>query len=168
MRAMILERPSKATTSPWRPLSVADIPVPTPNENELLIRVSVCAVCRTDFDIAEGRVEASHYPVVPGHQVIGRVAIAAGDFKEGDRVGVAWINSADGTCEWCRAGTENLCPYFRATGCDTDGGYAEYVTVPAAFAHAIPSNIADVAAAPLLCAGAIGWRSLRLTNLMDG
>jgi propanol-preferring alcohol dehydrogenase len=102
---------------------------------------------------------------------VGHVAATgreAKGFREGDRVGVAWIHSADGVCAWCRAGTENLCTLFRATGCDTDGGYAEFLTVPAAFAHPVPVNLSDLEAAPLLCAGAIGWRSLRLTNLHDG
>jgi propanol-preferring alcohol dehydrogenase len=152
-------------------LQIADVPAPVPADGDLLIRVSVCAVCRTDLDIAEGRVIAPQYPVILGHQVVGRVEQAGSavtDFRNGDRVGVAWINSADGTCQWCRSGRENLCPRFRATGCDVNGGYAEYTVVPAVFAHSIPDSLSDAEAAPLLCAGAIGWRSLRLTHLRNG
>jgi propanol-preferring alcohol dehydrogenase len=151
-------------------LKLADVPTPPPADNEILIKVNVCAVCRTDLEIAEGRLRAAHYPIIPGHQVVGRVAaIGKGSaLHEGDRVGVAWIHSACGVCRWCRSGMENLCPAFRATGCDVDGGYAEYVTVRADFAHVIPDTFTDTSAAPLLCAGAIGWRSLRLTNLSNG
>jgi propanol-preferring alcohol dehydrogenase len=137
----------------------------------VLVRVSVCGVCRTDLDVVEGRLTAARYPVIPGHQAVGRVAgvgDGVGDFGIGDRVGVAWIHSACGHCAWCRSGRENLCPYFRSTGCDENGGYAEYLVVPAAFAYAIPAQLSDASAAPLLCAGAIGLRSLRLTDLVDG
>ncbi|MGH7619932.1 MAG: zinc-dependent alcohol dehydrogenase family protein [Gemmatimonadaceae bacterium] len=171
MRAQVLDRAAPFESSPWRPLRLDDVPAPTPGADDLLVRVNVCAVCRTDLDIAEGRLVPPRYPVVPGHQVVGRVAAVGANvraFSEGDRVGVAWIHWADGVCEWCRKGLENLCPRFQATGCDVQGGYADLMTVPAAFAHVIPSGIDDVAASPLLCAGAIGWRSLRLTNLSDG
>lgn len=170
MRAMILRQPQRATGDA-RLLEAADVAVPRARRGELLVRVSVCAVCRTDLDVAEGRIAAPRYPVIPGHQVIGRVA-AIGEgvtgFREGDRVGIAWIHSACGQCSWCLSGQENLCPYFRSTGCDADGGYAEYTAVPAAFAHAIPAGLTDAEAAPLLCAGAIGARSLGLTKLVDG
>jgi propanol-preferring alcohol dehydrogenase len=152
-------------------LFARDVEIPTPRENELLVRVEVCGVCRTDLDLVEGRLIAPNYPVIPGHQVVGRVAARGRDaqsFEEGDRVGVAWIHSACGICTWCRAGMENLCPSFSATGCDVQGGYAEYLTVRADFALPIPAEITDVDAAPLLCAGAVGWRALRLTNLRDG
>src|SRR3569623_1449224 len=168
MRAMILRQPSR-DGGPY--LSLENVPLPSPKKDELLVRVSVCGVCRTDLDIAEGRLDCRRYPLVPGHQVIGRVATAAtsdATFREGDRVGIAWIHSADGSCRWCRAGTENLCPAFESTGCAVDGGYAEYVTVRAAFAHRIPDALPDVGGAPLLCAGAIGWRSLRLADPEDG
>lgn len=172
MRAMLLDRPVSAPpNSPWRPLEQRDVRAPEPSDGELLVRVDVCGVCRTDLDLAEGRLAAPHYPLIPGHQVVGRVAARGKHvtgFREGDRVGIAWINSADGVCEWCRAGKENLCPNFRSTGCDVNGGYAELLTVPAAFVHVIPSSISDVEAAPLLCAGAIGWRSLGLTNIREG
>jgi propanol-preferring alcohol dehydrogenase len=153
------------------PLQATDVATPIVARGDVLVRVSVCGVCRTDLDLAEGRLTAPRYPVIPGHQVIGRVErVGDGvtDVQEGDRVGVAWIHSACGRCEWCRTGRENLCPWFRSTGCDENGGYAEYVTVPAAFAHTIPVALSDPVAAPLLCAGAIGWRSLRLTGIVDG
>jgi len=164
MRALLLDAPSS-------PLRAAEVPVPTPARGELLVRVAVCGVCRTDLDLAEGRLAAPAYPVIPGHQVVGRVAgqgAGASAFADGDRVGVAWINSACGECAWCRRGEENLCPSFRATGCDANGGYAEYLVVPAAFAHRLPDGVADAELAPMLCAGAIGWRSLALARITDG
>lgn len=170
MRAQVLDR-ALPFESPWRPLRLTELPAPSVGAGEVLVRVNLCAVCRTDLDIAEGRLIPPRYPVVPGHQAVGHVAAlgkGVRELAEGDRVGVAWIHWACGVCEWCRAGLENLCPRFQATGCDVNGGYAELMTVPASFAHAIPNEIPDVAATPLLCAGAIGWRSLRLTNLRDG
>ncbi|MGZ3332531.1 MAG: zinc-dependent alcohol dehydrogenase family protein [Gemmatimonadaceae bacterium] len=170
MRAMLLRQPASYSNNA-SPLELAEVPMPVAGNGELLVRVSVCGVCRTDLDVVEGRVKAPRYPVIPGHQVIGHVAgigSEATGFREGDRVGIAWINSADGVCRWCQAGLENLCPQFRSTGCDVDGGYAEYAVVPAAFAHPIPASLTDTEAAPLLCAGAIGWRSLRLTRLANG
>ncbi|MDE3053224.1 MAG: zinc-binding alcohol dehydrogenase family protein [Gemmatimonadota bacterium] len=170
MRAMLLRKPAPLAERPG-PLEAAEVPAPVPAAGELLVQVSVCGVCRTDLDLAEGRLAAPAYPLIPGHQVVGRVAAAgpgAAAFREGDRVGVAWIHSACGRCRWCAAGFENLCPDFRATGCDVDGGYAEFLCVPQAFAHAIPAGLDDAAVVPLLCAGAVGWRALRLANLADG
>lgn len=170
MRALCLDREG-VNAEGRAALQLVDAPNPVPREDELLIRVSVCGVCRTDLDLVEGRLAAPRYPVIPGHQIVGRVEAMgqrARGFSIGQRVGVAWIHSACGKCAQCLAGMENLCPYFRSTGCDTDGGYAEYVTAEAAFAHAIPENLGDEEAAPLLCAGAIGWRSLRLANVSDG
>jgi propanol-preferring alcohol dehydrogenase len=167
---MVLREPS-AMRDGSHPLEEVDVATPEPGRGELLVHVSVCGVCRTDLDLVEGRLTAPHYPIIPGHQVVGRVHRRGDDvtaFRVGDRVGVAWINSACGRCAWCLSGRENLCPFFQSTGCDRDGGYAEYVVVPAAFAHAIPRELPDAGAAPLLCAGAIGWRSLRLTELADG
>jgi propanol-preferring alcohol dehydrogenase len=164
---MLLQRPAPEQPSPAA-VEVAEIEVPEISASEVLLRVSVCGVCRTDLDIVQGRIVPPRYPVIPGHQVIGRVTRLGADvtgMREGDRLGVAWINSACGSCRWCRNGEENLCPSFRATGCDVNGGYAEYVSVPASFAHAIPAVLTDAEAAPLLCAGAIGLRSLRLTKL---
>ena len=170
MRALILSRPDPTNVrgAALEPATIAD---PRPGGGEVVVRVRVCGVCRTDLDIVDGRVVAPRYPVVPGHQVIGRVAAVGGavtGVREGDRVGVAWIHFACGACRWCRAGEENLCPSFRSTGCDVDGGYAELMTAPADFVHRIPDALADREAAPLLCAGAIGWRSLRLTKIGDG
>jgi propanol-preferring alcohol dehydrogenase len=170
MRALLLHGPNPAAPRASS-LEAAVVPDPTPSAGEVLVRVSVCGVCRTDLDVVEGRVAAPRYPVIPGHQVIGRVVAVredAANVREGDRVGIAWIHSACGVCRWCRAGEENLCPSFRSTGCDANGGYAELVTAPAAFVHAIPGELTDEQAAPLLCAGAIGWRSLRLAKVRDG
>lgn len=170
MRAVLLRRPARNVDDPLS-LEPAVVPRPAIGDHDVLIRVSVCGVCRTDLDIAEGRVAASHYPVVPGHQVVGEivaVGAAVRDRREGDRVGVAWIRWACGECRWCLAGEENLCPRFQSNGCDADGGYAEYMSAPAAFTSPIPSSLDDNAAAPLLCAGAIGWRSLWLANVRDG
>lgn len=153
------------------PLSYATVPDPEPRPGELLLEVSACGVCHTELDEIEGRTAPPALPVIPGHQVIGRVAARgarASGFDIGDRVGVAWIYHACGECKFCRDGAENLCPKFMATGRDADGGYAEYMTVPAPFAHAIPDNLNDAQAAPLLCAGAIGYRSLRLAGIEDG
>jgi len=152
-------------------LTFTDIPVPASADDEILVKVSVCAVCHTELDEIEGRMSPSRLPVVPGHQVVGRVARRGKDarrFAEGDRVGIAWIHSSCGACEFCLSGQENLCARFRATGRDANGGYAEYVTVREDFAYPIPGTFSDVEAAPLLCAGAIGYRSLRLAGLNDG
>jgi propanol-preferring alcohol dehydrogenase len=156
------------------PLVLADLPVPEPGPGEILVRVAACGVCHTELDEIEGRTPPPRLPVVLGHQMVGRVEAAgvggmsACRFRTGDRVGVAWIWSACGQCDFCRAGDENLCPEFRATGRDVDGGYAEYMTVPEGFAYPIPEAFSDVEAAPLLCAGAIGYRSLALTGIADG
>ncbi len=152
------------------PLVSVDLPVPRAGAGELLVQVSVCAVCHTELDEIEGRL-APALPIIPGHQVIGRVAALGADcrrFAAGDRVGIAWIHSACGHCEYCLRGDENLCPDFSATGKDANGGYAEYLTVPEQFAYAIPEVFTDAEAAPLLCAGAIGYRSLQLSGLEDG
>lgn len=170
MRAMVLEQigPVHAGASP---LSLREWPDPTPGPGELLIRVSVCAVCHTELDEIEGRTPPPALPVILGHQAVGRVerlGAGANGYQPGDRVGVAWIYSSCGHCAFCREGQENLCAEFRATGRDANGGYAELMTVHEGFAHAIPQALSDAEAAPLLCAGAIGYRSLRLTNLKDG
>jgi len=170
MKAMILDRIVSLADS-RSPLRLAELPMPVPREGETLIRVAVCGVCHTELDEIEGRTPPPRFPVVPGHQVIGRVVEngpGAKRFQAGDRVGVAWIFSACGRCPRCLAGSENLCPDFRATGRDANGGYAEFMTVPEAFAHPVPDNLPDAQAAPLLCAGAVGYRSLRLTGLVDG
>jgi propanol-preferring alcohol dehydrogenase len=152
------------------PLDLATLPDPTPAAGELLVRVLACGVCHTELDEIEGRTPPPDLPIVLGHQVVGVVEDAGGvtRFSTGDRVGVAWLYSACGSCKFCRTGNENLCPEFKATGRDAHGGYAQYMTVPAESAHRIPDVIKDSLAAPLLCAGAIGYRSLRLTGIEDG
>lgn len=170
MRAMVLRRLSRLEENPT-PLEMADLPVPEPAADQIRIRISCCGVCHTELDEIEGRTPPPRLPVVLGHQVVGRVDATGREarrFREGDRVGVAWIYSACGRCRFCRSGRENLCPEFRATGRDADGGYAEYMVVPEAFAYPIPEGFSDVQAAPLLCAGAIGYRSLRLSGLEEG
>lgn len=170
MKAMLLKRLVDLSTV-QTPLELVGLPEPDPGEGEILIRVAACGVCHTELDEIEGRTPPPRLPVIPGHQVVGRVVACgrnARRFREGDRVGVAWIFSACGTCTHCLIGEENLCADFRATGRDANGGYAEYMTVREDFAYPIPSLFSDVEAAPLLCAGAIGYRSLRLTGLSDG
>ncbi|MGE5803333.1 MAG: zinc-dependent alcohol dehydrogenase family protein [Gemmatimonadota bacterium] len=169
MRAMVLERVSAFATNP-RPLTARDVPIPTPSSGQLLIRVSACGVCHTELDEIEGRLDTD-VPRIPGHQIVGHVERVGPSTDEGwigARVGVAWIYHACGQCQACRTGRENLCSDFVSTGCDVDGGYAEYMTAFADFVYRIPPAFSDVSAAPLLCAGAIGYRSLRLANLQDG
>lgn len=154
-----------------QPLKLADLPRPEPGVHEIRLRVSCCGVCHTELDEIEGRTPPPRYPVIPGHQVVGIVEArgsAATRFQEGERVGIAWIFSACGQCAYCLQGLENLCPRFQATGRDHHGGYAESMVVDEKFAYAIPSVFTDAEAAPLLCAGAIGYRSLHLTHLRDG
>lgn len=153
------------------PLTLMELAEPVPGAREILLKVTACGVCHTELDEIEGRTPPPQLPIVLGHQVVGRVESSgngAGLFGVGDRVGVAWINSACGICTFCRASNENLCPDFKATGRDVNGGYAQYMTVPEAFAYAIPDAFSDTEAAPFLCAGAIGYRSLRLTGLQNG
>ncbi len=153
------------------PLVLTNMPDPVPGEKEILVKVSACGVCHTELDEIEGRTPPPQLPVILGHQVVGRVVDSgpgAKLFKKGERVGIAWIYSACGACNFCLEGNENLCPEFRATGRDVNGGYAEYMTVPEDFALKIPDVFTDVEAAPLLCAGAIGYRSMKLSGLKDG
>jgi propanol-preferring alcohol dehydrogenase len=170
MKAMILQGISLFPDNP-APLVPVEMPEPAPGEAEILIAVSACGVCHTELDEIEGRAPPPAFPIIPGHQVVGRVAARgpnAGRFRIGERVGVGWIYETCGACSACNAGSENLCERFHATGRDANGGYAEFMTVPEAFAYAIPELFSDAEAAPLLCAGAIGYRSLRLANLRDG
>lgn len=170
MKAMVLNNLCDVRTNK-RPLELVDMPIPAPEENEVLLKVSTCGVCHTELDEIEGRTPPPELPMILGHQVVGRVeqtGNSVSDIKVGDRVGVAWIFSACGKCKHCLNGNENLCSDFKATGRDANGGYAEYMTVPADFAHPIPNQFSDTEAAPLLCAGAIGYRSLRLANMADG
>ncbi|MCK0144914.1 zinc-dependent alcohol dehydrogenase family protein [Arenibacter sp. F26102] len=153
------------------PLDLVNIPMPEPQENQIRIKVSVCGVCHTELDEIEGRISPITFPVVPGHQVVGivdKLGLEVTKFKNGDRVGVAWIYSACGFCEFCMEGRENLCDRFIATGKDVNGGYAEYMTVDEKYAHRIPDFFSDSEAAPLLCAGAIGYRSVQLAQIKDG
>lgn len=154
-----------------QPLQLTTLPDPVPRENEILVKVSACGVCHTELDEIEGRTPPPQLPMVLGHQIAGRVVDVGSyvtRFHGGERVGVAWIHSTCGQCAYCRSGRENLCEEFRATGRDTQGGYAEYLTVAEDFAYRLPDVFSDVEAAPLLCAGAIGYRSLRLAGLHDG
>jgi propanol-preferring alcohol dehydrogenase len=170
MKAMILKGVSSFSENP-APLVPAELPVPVAGEGEILIAVCACGVCHTELDEIEGRTPPPAFPVILGHQVVGKVAARgkkAERFQPGDRVGVGWIHSACGLCDACRTGNENLCERFRATGRDAQGGYAEFMTVPEAFAYSIPEIFTDTEAAPLLCAGAIGYRSLRLARLRSG
>jgi len=153
------------------PLVLKNIPVPEPEPGELLIKVSACGVCHTELDEIEGRTPPPSYPVVPGHQVVGYVAGLGGNskkFKLNDRVGIGWIYSSCGNCKFCLEGNDNLCPDFIATGRDVNGGYEEYMTVPEKSAFLIPKAFSDSEAAPLLCAGAIGYRSVKLAGLING
>ncbi len=170
MRAMVLNKLGSVSEASL-PLALADWPDPSPGLGEVVIRVSACGVCHTELDEIEGRTPPPSLPVILGHQAVGRVerlGDGVGTRKVGDRVGVAWIYSACGHCEFCRRGEENLCDQFRATGRDANGGYAELLTVHESFVHLIPDAFSDAEAAPLLCAGAIGYRSLRLTELDNG
>jgi propanol-preferring alcohol dehydrogenase len=153
------------------PLELKEVDKPEPRDHEVLIRVHVCGICHTELDEIEGRLMPSRMPMIPGHQVVGHVEASGkgvSQFKTGDRVGVGWIFSACGACDHCHRGDENLCSEFIATGRDRPGGYAEWMTVPESYAFPIPGLFKDDEAAPLLCAGAIGYRSLRLTGLTDG
>lgn len=170
MRAMILPALCRLDDNP-NPLQLVELPDPAPGPGEILVRVAACGVCHTELDEIEGRTPPPRLPIVLGHQAVGRVAALgpnASTFQLGARVGVAWIYSACGQCVYCRSGRENLCPDFRATGRDANGGYAELMAVPERFAYRIPDCFSDAEAAPLLCAGAIGYRSLRLSGLQDG
>ena len=153
------------------PLACVQLPVPEPAGDQLLLRVLTCGVCHTDIDEIEGRTPPATIPMVPGHQVVGiveKTGPGMARFRKGDRVGVGWIYSACGECRFCRGGAENLCDQFKATGRDADGGYAEYMVVSERFAYPIPGSFSDSEAAPLLCAGAIGYRALTLASMRDG
>jgi propanol-preferring alcohol dehydrogenase len=168
MKAMIL---TKTAPAEQRPLEPADLPIPTPGDNEILIKVLICGACHTDLDEAEGRLTPTISPVVPGHQVVGTVANtgkAVTKFKTSDRVGVTWLYWACDRCDFCRAGQENLCQNAKWTGKDANGGYAEYMVVSENFAYSLPAAFTDAQAAPLLCAGVIGYRTLRLAQVTNG
>lgn len=170
MKAAVLEKITNVRENP-QPLSFVEIPDPVPGEKQIRVRVSACGVCHTELDEIEGRTPPVSLPFIPGHQIVGFVdqqGPKASKHAEGLRVGIGWIGSSCGKCRYCLRGLENLCPDFKATGRDLPGGYAQYVIVDQDFAFPIPSVYSDLQAAPLLCAGAIGWRSLRLAGLRDG
>ncbi len=168
MRAMVLHTQQAIEEHPLR---LEERERPTPGAGEILIRVHTCGVCHTDLHIVEGDLPLHKVPVTPGHQVVGTVAaVGPGvtQFQVGDRVGVPWVYQTCGTCEFCRSGRENLCENPRFTGWDVDGGYAEYMVAPADFAVPIPDEVDDVHAAPLLCAGIVGYRTLKLSEVRPG
>jgi len=170
MKAMILNEISSFAEN-REPLHMVDLPDPVPGDGEVLVKVSACGVCHTELDEIEGRTPPPRFPMVLGHQVVGKVIETGKDtgrLRVGDRVGIGWIYSACGKCRFCTEGNENLCEEFTATGRDANGGYADYMTVLEDFAYKIPDTFSDSEAAPLLCAGAIGYRSLRLTNMKEG
>ncbi|MGE0760416.1 MAG: zinc-dependent alcohol dehydrogenase family protein [Pirellulaceae bacterium] len=153
------------------PLVWTDVATPRPAAGEVLIRVRACGVCHTELDEIEGRTPPPQLPMIPGHQVVGEIVdcgSGVGGWRVGDRVGVGWIYRSCLSCAWCLSGQENLCPRFEGTGRDRNGGYAEFLTAPAPFITRVPDALADLEAAPLLCAGAIGFRSLQLTGLRNG
>lgn len=175
MRAAVLPAPRPVDT---RPLVIADVPRPEPGPGEVLVRVRACAVCRTDLHVCEGDLTPRRVPVIPGHQIVGEIAALgprlAGDdgsrspvLSLGQRVGVAWLRQTCGACRCCRRGRENLCENARFTGWTDDGGFAEYAVAPADYVYPLPAGFSDHAAAPLLCAGIIGYRALRLTGVAD-
>ena len=183
MQAMVLKeiceikvegrpRQSKALPLKAKPLELVDLPVPVPGAKQILIKVLACGVCRTELDQIEGRIAPPKLPVIPGHQPVGIVEALGSKvsrFKIGDRVGAAWIYSSCGKCKFCQQGEENLCEQFKGTGCDADGGYAEYMVISEDFAYKIPQRFADLTrAAPLMCSGVVGYRSLKLTGMEDG
>jgi len=168
MKAMVLDRPRPVSGSP---LALRDVPVPEPGPDDILVRVRCCGVCHTDLHEVEGELPEVKLPLVPGHEIVGTVERAgerAGRFREGERVGAAWLRWTCGQCRFCRSGRENLCEKARFNGYHADGGYAEYTVVPEAFAYSLPEAFDDAAAAPLLCAGIIGFRSLRLSGIQPG
>jgi len=168
MKACLLHSPAAVDTSP---LDFTDAPRPEPSPGEILVRVSMCGVCRTDLHVVEGELPPRKSPLIPGHQVVGvveKLGEGARRFQLGARVGIAWLHHTDQSCEYCHAGMENLCDHPDFTGYTVDGGYAEYALAAEDFVYGIPENFSDDAAAPLLCAGIIGFRSLRLSGVQRG
>lgn len=168
MSAWAVDRPGPIDEGPLVQVSRA---IPRPEPDEVLVRVTACGVCRTDLHLAEGDLAPRRHGVIPGHQVVGIVAATGKEvtrLQVGQRVGIAWLRRTCGECHWCRSGAENLCPSSLYTGWDADGGFAEYATVPAGFAYPLPDGVSDLHLAPLLCAGIIGYRSLRRAELPPG
>jgi propanol-preferring alcohol dehydrogenase len=165
---MMLTEPASIDTSP---LALRDLPIPEPAQGEILVQVETCGICRTDLHVAEGELPPHRKNIVPGHQVVGIVqkcGVGTARFKPGDRVGIAWLRFTCGECRYCRAGNENLCPSAKFTGYDENGGYAEYTVVREDFAYGLPAALDPVAAAPLLCAGIIGYRAMRRAEVKAG
>ena len=168
MKACVLTAPARIETNPLRYI---DVEKPVPRGGEVLLRVRTCGVCRTDLHVIEGELPRRKSPVIPGHQVVGIVeefGLGSARFAPGARVGVAWLHKTDGTCSYCQSGQENLCDNPTFTGYSVDGGYAEYIVAPEDFVYAIPEGFPDEQAAPLLCAGIIGFRCLRLSGIKSG
>jgi propanol-preferring alcohol dehydrogenase len=168
MRAMQLGACGPAAT---HPLAEVERDEPTAGPGEIVIRVAACGVCRTDLQLCEGDLAPKHFPIVPGHQIVGRVEDVGSDvarWREGDRVGVAWLGSTDGSCAHCRSGRENLCAQARFTGWDRDGGFATKAVASADYAVPLPDGFSDLDAAPLLCGGVIGYRSLKVSGIRPG
>lgn len=168
MRAMRVLQPAPASA---HPVVLQDLPVPSPGPGEILLRVTACGVCRTDLQLAEGDLPARRLPITPGHQAVGvveQVGEGVAGWRAGDRAGVAWLAGACGVCRRCKAGRENLCESAEFTGWDRDGGYADYLVARADFAFPLPSGFSDLDAAPLLCGGVIGYRSLRISGIQPG
>lgn len=168
MKAMILSRTGPVDAGP---LQILDVPIPQPGPGQVLVKLKVCGICRTDLHVIEGELERPKLPLIPGHQAVGvisRVGSGVTERTVGERVGIAWLQGTCGQCDFCRSGRENLCVAARFTGYQVDGGYAEYAVVPAPFAYPIPAVFTDEEAAPLLCAGIIGYRALRLSGIRPG
>jgi len=168
VKACLLRAPAPVSTNP---LALSEVPTPRPSAGQVLVRVSACGVCRTDLHVVEGELPPRKSPVIPGHQVVGvieQLGESARRFVVGDRVGIPWLHETDGVCEYCRSGKENLCGAATFTGYMVDGGYAEYAVAPEAFVYPIPESFSDLDAAPLLCAGIIGFRALRLSEIGPG
>lgn len=168
MKAMVLDNCSLIEN---KPLRLAELPEPAPDDNQILVKVSYCGLCHTDLDEIEGRLPPTKSPIVLGHQIVGTVVDkgkAAAKFSTHQRVGITWLYSSCGKCGFCQSGRENLCDDAKWTGKDADGGYAEYMVVPEDFAHPIPEQFSDAQAAPLLCAGVIGYRAVRLSQITNG
>jgi propanol-preferring alcohol dehydrogenase len=168
MKAMLLNKFAPIDQSP---LEMTDVPKPEPGVEDILIRINVCGVCHTDLHTIEGELPEVKLPIIPGHQIVGiveKMGSNASRFKEGDRLGVAWLYSTEDECKYSQQGKENLCDNARFTGYHVNGGYADYIAIPEKFAYPIPSIFSDQEAAPLLCAGIIGYRALRLCEIIPG
>ncbi len=168
MKACVLDAPAPVESNPLR---VREVPEPEPVAGQVLVKVRACGVCRTDLHVVEGELPPRRSPVIPGHQVVGTIernGPGASRFAVGTRIGIPWLHRTDGVCEYCRSGRENLCEHAEFTGWTVDGGYAEFVRAPEDFVYALPEGFPDLHVAPLLCAGIIGFRTLRLSGVQPG